>query len=92
MAFPKLAIPSTSRDDNSSPVYSGELIKSLIEIVEKTEEKYPTPADDDESVEPENASAPLTIDEVLKRSGVIESPNPYLRLLSRLIPCSEARA
>jgi len=84
MATSKLPAPSPRHDQSSSSAYTGELINSLIEIVEKAEEKYSTPADGDENVEPERGSAPLTIDEVLERSGILNR-NPYLELVERVM-------
>jgi hypothetical protein len=89
VATSKLSVPSfpITPDHSSNSVYSGELIKSLIEIVEQAEEKYPTPTDqdDDEQTEHQHGSAPLTIDDVLARSGCFENQNPYLRLLERVL-------
>jgi hypothetical protein len=47
--------------------YTGRLIESLLEMVEKTEKKF-HPTDDDIMLERESRVGPLTIDEVIGES------------------------
>jgi hypothetical protein len=78
MAVPK--VPSSSPQDNRP--YTGKLIESLFELVEKHERPAadPLPADDDEIMlerRLRKEPSPLTIDEVFKRSGMLGTANPY---------------
>jgi hypothetical protein len=84
MALHTVAVPSDPAQDHNRS-YSGTLIRDLMELVDEVEQKHSTPADDDESIEPEDASAPLTIDEVLAKSRALETQNPYLHLLERVL-------
>ena len=79
MATPK--VPSSSPQNNDRP-YTGHLIDSLFDLVEKAEKPAPPqpPIDDDEiKIERPLRKDPsaLTIDEVLKRSAILGTANPY---------------
>lgn len=70
-------VPSSSPQDNRP--YTGDLIESLMDLVEKAGTNS-LPADDDEiMLERRLRKDPsaLTIDEVIKRSGMLGTANPY---------------
>lgn len=66
MASPKVSTPASFSPENR--IYSGNLIESLVSIVRSAEKKIQPAADDDDILLEirERASAPLSIDEVLK--------------------------
>jgi hypothetical protein len=68
MAYTTVSVPSASPQPNWF-TYTGELISSLIAIVERAEKKSrSTDIDDDDMLEREPRVGPLTIDEVLNAS------------------------
>jgi hypothetical protein len=58
------------------PTYSGNLIESLLELLENHTKRDATSNDTSAPAASEEKTAPLTIDEVLRRSGLLGASRP----------------